>query len=159
MAVQKPTRRGGKARSARKDSMRKGLKKDAVAAALAATLVSGAGVAQAQKVDAGQTTRYGVGAQGARRGRPRKFSRPSRAVTLTLPDDVISALQAIETTSVAQSSGRYNRYLADVSRKPAELTTYGGRAVIVVPRNRAPQRAHGRGIGATPGRPRADCLR
>ena len=29
-------------------------------------------------------------------GRPRKFGRPSRAVTLTLPDDVIATLETID---------------------------------------------------------------
>ena len=31
-----------------------------------------------------------------RRGRPRKFSRPARTVTLTLPEDVIARLSAVE---------------------------------------------------------------
>ena len=33
---------------------------------------------------------------GARRGRPRKFSRPSSSTTLTLPDDVVEALKTID---------------------------------------------------------------
>ncbi len=31
-----------------------------------------------------------------RRGRPRKFIAPSRAVTLTLPEDVLEALDALD---------------------------------------------------------------
>src|SRR4051794_33832986 len=33
---------------------------------------------------------------GNRRGRPRKFTRPSRRVALTLPEDVIASLQAVD---------------------------------------------------------------
>lgn len=73
-----------------------------------------------------------------RRGRPRKFNRPSRAVTLTLPEDVITALSAVD----ADLSRAVVRMLQDVApaspRSPAELTTYAGnRAVIVVPPSRA----------------------
>jgi len=72
-----------------------------------------------------------------RRGRPRKFGRPSRAVTLTLPDDVIARLEGLHSDlsyAVAQ--------LVDTSgprmpRSPAELVTFGDSAVIVVPRSNA----------------------
>jgi hypothetical protein len=69
---------------------------------------------------------------GQRRGRPRKFAGPSRAVTLTLPENVIEALEAIDhdlsraVVRVAQPE------LAKRPHPPAELASFGGRAVIVV---------------------------
>ena len=69
----------------------------------------------------------------ARRGRPQKFGRPSRAVTLTLPDDVIAALTGVDddlSRAVVQLS---QPLLTDVVVKPpAELSKYGDSAVIVV---------------------------
>lgn len=68
-----------------------------------------------------------------RPGRPRKYGRPSRAVTLTLPEDVIGRLQTIDAdlgravVSVAEKGKR--RY---PRTKPAELATYGSHAVILV---------------------------
>jgi len=67
-----------------------------------------------------------------RRGRPRKFTGPSRAVTLTLPEDVIDALAAVDhdlsraVVRVAQPEMRKRPH------PPAELATFGPRAVIVV---------------------------
>ena len=67
-----------------------------------------------------------------RRGRPRKFAAPSRAVTLTLPEDVITALAAIDpdlSRAVAQVT---QPLLARRPHAPAELAVFGKRAVIVV---------------------------
>src|SRR5262245_7487763 len=67
-----------------------------------------------------------------RRGRPRKFVGPSRAVTLTLPEAVIDALAAVDhdlsraVVRVAQPEMRKRPH------PPAELTRFGPRAVIVV---------------------------
>jgi hypothetical protein len=71
-----------------------------------------------------------------RRGRPRKFSRPARTVTLTLPDDVIERLGAID-----QDLGRaiVRLTLSHEPQEPAsvvEVSTFGGRAVILVPPTR-----------------------
>jgi hypothetical protein len=72
------------------------------------------------------------GAIAPRRGRPRKFARPSRAVTLTLPDEVIDALTAVDpdlsraVVRVAQPE------MAKRPHPPAELALFGRRAVIVV---------------------------
>ena len=69
---------------------------------------------------------------GPRRGRPRKFTSPSRAVTLTLPEDVITALEAVDhdlsraVVRVAQPE------MAKAPHPPAELATFGRYAVIVV---------------------------
>ena len=73
-----------------------------------------------------------------RRGRPRKFSRPSRAVTLTLPDDVITALRNIDTDISLAIVRAMEPRVSKAPRSPAEITTCGGdRSVIVVPHNRA----------------------
>lgn len=67
-----------------------------------------------------------------RRGRPRKFVGPSRAVTLTLPEPVVSALRALDedlsraVVRLAQPEVRKRPH------PPAELAVFGRRAVIVV---------------------------
>lgn len=72
-----------------------------------------------------------------RRGRPRKFSRPARTVTLTLPDDVIEHLQQVD-----GDLGRAVVRLA-LSRQPhkpaarVDVAAFGSRAVILVPPARA----------------------
>jgi hypothetical protein len=69
-----------------------------------------------------------------RRGRPMKYGRASRAVTLTLPEDVLTRLQAVDT-----DLGRAIVSLVERQRKserptvrPAEVAAYGNHAVIVV---------------------------
>jgi hypothetical protein len=71
----------------------------------------------------------------SRRGRPRKFARPARAVTLTLPEDVIAALHAIDADPGRAVVRLVEPHLTDRPRAPAELTTFGNQAVIVVPRS------------------------
>jgi hypothetical protein len=67
-----------------------------------------------------------------RRGRPRKFSAPSRAVTLTLPDHVIDALAGVD-SDLSRAIVRLTQpELAKQPHKPAELALFGQRAVIVV---------------------------
>ena len=68
------------------------------------------------------------------RGRPRKFDRPARAVTLTLPEDVLAALAAID-EDVSRAIVRVMSPLAARSavRLPAaELSKYGNSSVIVI---------------------------
>jgi hypothetical protein len=66
-------------------------------------------------------------------GRPPKYGRPSRAVTVTLPEDVISRLGVIDTdlgraiVAVAERRAPRPRTI-----RSAELATYGRHAVIVV---------------------------
>jgi len=69
------------------------------------------------------------------RGRPLKYGpRPSRAVTLTLPKDVIARLTAIDAdlgraiVSVAESRAVGRPHAAP----PAQISSYGRHAVIVV---------------------------
>lgn len=73
-----------------------------------------------------------AGAIAPRRGRPRKFARPSRAVTLTLPEEVIDALAAVD-ADLSRAVVRVTQpEMAKRPHPPAELATFGRRAVIVV---------------------------
>jgi hypothetical protein len=79
----------------------------------------------------------------SKRGRPQKFNRPARQVTLTLPDDVIARLSRVD-----DDMGRAVVRLAMAGRpaaesQGAELTTFGGRAVIVVVPTKALERIAG----------------
>jgi len=72
---------------------------------------------------------------GNRRGRPRKFTRPSRRVALTLPEDVIASLHALDpdlSLAVARTTLASFEHAA---RRPAELATFGESMVILVPNN------------------------
>src|SRR4029450_6993025 len=68
-------------------------------------------------------------------GPPRKSGRPSQAVTVTLPTDVIARLGAIDTdlgraiVALVEQAPRTRRPRAG---RPAELASYGSHAVIVV---------------------------
>lgn len=67
-----------------------------------------------------------------RRGRPRKFAAPSRAVTLTLPESVIATLETVD-PDLSRAVVRLAQ--PEVARQPhpaAEVVTFGHRAVIVV---------------------------
>jgi len=67
-----------------------------------------------------------------RRGRPRKFIAPSRAVTLTLPEDVLAALDAVD-HDLSRAVVRVTQpQMAKRPRPPAEVATFGRRGVIVV---------------------------
>jgi hypothetical protein len=73
----------------------------------------------------------------ARRGRPPKFTRPSRTITVTLPEDVLKTLAELDT-----DMGRaIVRLTMAASNGPAprgvEVATFGSRAVIVVPPTKA----------------------
>lgn len=71
----------------------------------------------------------------ARPGRPRKFSRPSRPVTVTLPEDVIATLQSINgDLGGGIVSLLERRRGADLPAPPAaEISRYGNHSVIIVP--------------------------
>ena len=78
------------------------------------------------------TKGFSVRAAANRRGRPRKFSRPARAITLTLPEATIAALRAID-RDLSRAVVRVVQPLEqDPPRSPAELAEFGGQAVIVV---------------------------
>ncbi|PYR76177.1 MAG: hypothetical protein DMF86_13190 [Acidobacteria bacterium] len=67
-----------------------------------------------------------------RRGRPRKFGSPARAVTLTLPEDVLAALGGIDHDLSRAVVRLMQPEMAKKPHPPAELATFGRRAVIVV---------------------------
>jgi hypothetical protein len=78
-----------------------------------------------------------------RRGRPRKFSAPSRAVTLTLPEDVLTSLSAVD-ADLSRAVVRIAQTKRPAAvRAPAELVRFGGRAVIVVNATRTLERQTG----------------
>jgi hypothetical protein len=67
-------------------------------------------------------------------GRPPKYGRPSRAVTLTLPEDVLGDLGAIDADlgrAIVRLAERHGRPRPRPVR-PAELAAYGNHAVIIV---------------------------
>jgi hypothetical protein len=67
-------------------------------------------------------------------GRPSKYGRPSRAVTVTLPEDVLARLGAVDAdlgraiVKLAERNGKPHVRAV----RPAELASYGNRAVIIV---------------------------
>lgn len=70
--------------------------------------------------------------QAPRRGRPRKFTVPSRPVTITLPEHVLRALTSID-VDVARAIVRLVQpVLSQRPHAPAELATFGRHSVIVV---------------------------
>jgi hypothetical protein len=73
----------------------------------------------------------------ARRGRPPKFSRPSRTIAVTLPEDVCDALAGLD-ADISRAIVRLAMGLKN-DRPPSglELATFGSRAVIVVSPTRA----------------------
>ncbi len=79
------------------------------------------------------------------RGRPPKYGRPARAVTVTLPEDILARLSATDAdlgraiVKLVEGGGKPRGH----SRKPAEIATYGTRSIIVVPDARALRRLAG----------------
>ena len=68
-----------------------------------------------------------------RRGRPRKFAGPSRAVTLTLPEETWAQLTELnEDASLAIVRLAAAHRTSAAPNAPAELATYGRRAVITI---------------------------
>jgi hypothetical protein len=68
-----------------------------------------------------------------RRGRPHKFSRPARTVTMTLPEDVIEVLGQVD-ADLSRAIVRLAMPLRSRPQSPlAEIATFGPRAVIIVP--------------------------
>lgn len=71
--------------------------------------------------------------QKAGRGRPKKFGRSARSITLTLPHDVIDRLESMNTDLARAIVGLVERAPAKAFRRmPAEVATYGSHSVILV---------------------------
>jgi len=67
-----------------------------------------------------------------RRGRPRKFAGPSRAVTLTLPESTIAMLTSVD-HDLSRAIVRLTEERSPKrAHKAAELATFGRHAVIIV---------------------------
>jgi hypothetical protein len=67
-----------------------------------------------------------------RRGRPRKFAAPSRAVTLTLPESVLEELAKIAPDPSLAVVQLAKRQLPGSGKSAAELVAFGHRAVISI---------------------------
>jgi hypothetical protein len=67
-----------------------------------------------------------------RRGRPRKFAAPSRAVTLTLPEHIIEALESVDADVSRAIVRLVPPRLAKRAHPPADVVRFGRRGVIVV---------------------------
>jgi hypothetical protein len=80
-----------------------------------------------------------------RRGRPRKYGRPATAVTVTLPDDVLTRLSSIHADVGSAIVNLVERRLPArlPSIRAAEVSRYGNRAVIIVTPSRALRRLAG----------------
>ncbi len=113
------------------------LRRGALAAFAAASLLLGAPLdGHTPKTVMASIARLAAKSTRPRRGRPRKFTRPSRAVTLTLPHDVIEALRAVD-PDLSRAVVRAVEYRSPVEPLATELVTFGNRQVIVVPRSSA----------------------
>jgi hypothetical protein len=77
-------------------------------------------------------------------GRPRKYGRPSKVVTVTLPEDVLARLASVD-ADLGRAIVRVaeHRVHSSPAPRPAELATYGRRAVIVVKPVKALERLSG----------------
>ena len=79
------------------------------------------------------------------RGRPKKYGRDARAVTITLPNDVLGSLEAVDADvgrAIVRLVERRGTTRARGARA-AEISAYGGHAVIVVKPVRALKRLPG----------------
>jgi len=78
-----------------------------------------------------------------RRGRPRKFAAPSRAITLTLPEAVLQTLSTIDPDPSRAIVQLTNRRAPAQGRPPAELSVFGQRAIISIRPTRSLEREVG----------------
>lgn len=78
-----------------------------------------------------------------RRGRPRKFVAPSRALTLTLPEQVIEALSRVDADLGRAIVRLAQPVLGSRPHPPAEVATFGRHSVIIVTPSRTLERRTG----------------
>lgn len=78
-----------------------------------------------------------------RRGRPRKFTVPSRPVTVTLPEHVLDALASVDVDLGRAIVRLAQPALADRPHPAAELASFGRHSVIVVRPSRTLERRTG----------------
>jgi hypothetical protein len=84
-----------------------------------------------------------VAALKRRRGRPRKFDGPSRALTLTLPENILAVLASIDPDPSRAIVRLATRKPATNGKPPAELAIFGDQAVITIRRTPALERRTG----------------
>lgn len=116
--------------------MRNRLQNGALTALIVAAIVTVPAAGYSPKSTTGQAKFASKASSGGRRGRPRKFSRPSRAVTLTLPNDVIESLKAIDRDLSRAVVRAIQARVPEPPRLPTEVSTFGNRGVILVPPSR-----------------------
>ena len=114
--------------------MEERVQKGAFAVAIAAALATASGhpprTEPGVRSSSPHSVRQALGSQ--RRGRPKRFRGPSRAITLTLPEDAIAALQAMD-RDISRAVVRTIEPLCQGPRRStAEVADYGDSAVIIV---------------------------
>ncbi len=79
------------------------------------------------------------------RGRPPKYGRPSHAITVSLPEDVLARLKALDVDLGRAIVTLVDRQATSRPRAvgPAEVATYGNHAVIIVSPAKALKRLPG----------------
>ena len=108
-----------------------------MAAIFMTAVISGAPVAAYfSRPTAQKGAKYTAKATANRRGRPRKFNVPSRAVTLTLPHHTIAALHSIDTDLSRAVVAAVQTLSPDATPRQVQLATFGSNAVIIVPDSR-----------------------
>jgi hypothetical protein len=77
-----------------------------------------------------------VGSTGAKRGRPLKFGRPTRPLSISLPDDVIAWLESLDPDPAWAIVGLFekarSRQAGSAPRAPAELVQLPGRRALIL---------------------------
>lgn len=95
------------------------------------TTLGGALGAAAVSLTAGATSPVSSALR-RRRGRPRKFGAPARAVTVTLPETVIASLSLHNPDLSRAIVAVANNHTRANIKEPAELAVFGRRAVITI---------------------------
>jgi hypothetical protein len=104
---------------------------------LAVVLMCAPASAYGRKTSSNQRVKLPSRTSESRRGRPRKFVRPSRALTVTLPNDVIAALQTVNPDLSRAVAAIVQPHAASDPSPIAELVGDDEQTVIVIPPNRA----------------------
>jgi len=77
-----------------------------------------------------------VSSSGARRGRPLKFGRPTRPLSVSLPDDVIAWLETLDPDPawaiVSLFEKARTRHVGPTPRAPAELVQLPGKRALIL---------------------------
>src|SRR5262245_55747974 len=69
------------------------------------------------------------------RGRPKKYGRDARAITIRLPEDVLGRLESLDDDvgrAIVRLVELHWTTQTPIARRPAEIAAFGNQAVIVV---------------------------